>query len=171
MQEKLDHIQKQVLYGIGDETSPTVNPLNSTMAVVVQNIAGGVFQVRIRQDVSSAVAHSQFNVNSTPWDYNDDRFIVYEFNATTGVVSGIPAHTIQVRACPVTSVGAGCATPEVLTAQLVGLTNVTETNGGLFIENLILRYNPASAVPDERINPTISINQQFFYNYTQSLNY
>ena len=182
----LDHIQKHVLYGIGDQTNVTLNPLTSTMAVFVQSLGSNSFRVRIRQDIPDTLSHAQFTYNSavrnpTPWDYSDDRFVVYEFNPTNAAYLGIPAHSIQVRACPVTAplpgaapIGAGCTGTEVLTAQLVSLANVTETNGGLYIQNLILCYNTAlynPAAPDERIFPTISVDQQFFYNYTQSLNY
>jgi len=183
----LDHIQKHVLHGIGDQTNTTSGvPSVNTMAVFVQ-ANSGCFRVRIRQDISSASAHSQFSsVNFTPWDYTDDRFIVYEFNPTNAAFINIPANSITVRACqantpmlaaPLDPGGVFCTTPEVLTAQLVlDATNpltVREQNGGLYIQNLILSYNTASynpLAPDERLNPTISISQQFFYNYSQSLN-
>jgi len=188
----LDHIQKHVLYGIGDETnSGTLVANNNTMAVFVQTSASS-FRVRIRQDIPDTLPHAQFTYTSavrnlTPWDYSDDRFIVYEFNPTNTAYLGIPARSVTVRACQVTTpmvaaqldpTGTDCTAPEVLTDKLVldnaNPLNIYELNGGLVIENLILCYNTAlynPADPDERIYPTISIDQQFFYNYTQSLNY
>jgi len=140
----LQHIQKNVLMATGDIDDVGIS------------VAGAPPILRIRQDINGATGAS----NNSPEDYTDDRIIGYRFDLGANQIDYegteiLTAGFVQEVGFPF-SVRAGAA-----------------VNGGVEIENLALRVNPAFP-EDPNTNPQVSTidtganRTVYFYSYVHT---
>lgn len=135
----LDHINKNVSIAIGD------NVVSANRAISVLDLI-----VRIRQDI-----------NGTPENYGDDRYVTYTFNTGTDSITfwdGSITTTLVSNSLMPTVVDENNITRDL---------SITESDNGLKIEYLTLRYR-ANETMDRQTNPEVSIDSQFFYPLSQS---
>ncbi|MBU2044167.1 MAG: hypothetical protein KJ619_02930 [Candidatus Omnitrophica bacterium] len=143
----LEHIQKNVFNGIGDINNPAIE--------VVEDTTAGTIALTIKQDMN--VAGIQ---NNTPQDYSDDRQVKYIFDYTNYKVI-----------FKIFDSGGSEAHKEDLANKLNnddGSLSISVVDLGVKINNLNLRLDPAKAV-DDRHNPQVSIDEQFFFSSSHSM--
>ncbi|MDD3297008.1 MAG: hypothetical protein PHU64_06575 [Candidatus Omnitrophica bacterium] len=151
----LEHIHKNVFAGTGDVDNPSIT-------VIKDSPDPGDFTVEIRQDMDeTGVSHN------TPQDYNDDRKAVYIFDFSGNKIN----YKIIIPNAGVYSQAWEEDISENLIFEKDGeALKVEQANGGLVLNNLCFRYNPADENIDPRDNPQIEIDEQFFFPFSQSLN-
>ncbi|MFA7677374.1 MAG: prepilin-type N-terminal cleavage/methylation domain-containing protein [Candidatus Omnitrophota bacterium] len=153
----LEHVHKNVLIGIGDIDNPSI-------AVVKDSPNVGDFTVEVRQDMDAA----GLSLN-TPQNYNDDRKAVYVFDSAGNKIT----YRIMVPNSSASTYSE--AWKEDISTNLIfekdgEKLSIGQVDGGLVLNNLYFRYNPADENINPRDNPQIEIDEQFFFPFSQSLN-
>jgi len=164
----LEHIHKNVFNGIGYIDDP---------AIIVASPTADVFTLTIRQDYDDPTTPiSEY----TPGNYDDDRKVIYIFNATPIAQSvggkSYEPHTVTFESydppVPATIPAAGVV-GEVLVNNLVDV-DLAVVTGGVEIRNLTLiydtaLYDPSNPNKDPRNNPLAIAIDHFFFPLSQSL--
>jgi len=145
----VEHMQKNVLLGIGDAVSA------GNEAIRVTTEPNGLLKVAIRQDAVDPATGTY-----TPWDYTDDHVALYVFNPSNDDLSdgGIayPSHSITFDG-------------ETIVRNLTEVSLSADAfGGGLALDVVVLRYDPHKAV-HPRDNPQAIIVNQSFHSLSQSL--